>query len=71
MLDYLDFCEAVVDARLAEVDLEAESGFEWLPFGKLELQIYNIRHIMMHAGELAARLGERGTEIRCVGMRSV
>jgi len=30
------------------------SGFDWLPFDKLELQFYNIRHIMQHTGESAS-----------------
>jgi hypothetical protein len=34
----------VVD-RVPDTALEAESGFHWLPFDKLELQVYNIRHI--------------------------
>jgi hypothetical protein len=45
------------------------SGFYWLPMNKLELQIYNIRHIHAHAGELAERLSQRaGIEIDWVGM---
>ena len=34
-------------------------GFYWLPFNKLELQFYNIRHIQQHTGELYERLGTR------------
>jgi hypothetical protein len=36
----------------------------------LELQIYSIRHIMQHTGELMERLGTRiGAEIDWVGRR--
>ena len=42
--------------RVTQLDLEAHSGFEWLPFGKLELQIYSIRHLQQHTGELMERL---------------
>jgi hypothetical protein len=34
----------------------APAGFPWLPFNKLELQFYNIRHIQHHTGQLADRL---------------
>ncbi|MCL4826199.1 MAG: hypothetical protein KJZ95_02460 [Caldilinea sp.] len=45
------------------------SGFYWLPMNKLELQIYNIRHIHAHASELAERLSQRaGIEIDWVSM---
>ena len=33
----------------------------------LELQIYSIRHIMQHVGELLEQLGGRGVEIDWVG----
>jgi hypothetical protein len=36
--------------------LEAPSGFPFLPFNKLELQFYNIRHTQHHTGQLADRL---------------
>lgn len=68
VLEYLAFCRTVVDARVAELDLEQASGFHWLPFDKLELQLYNIRHLQHHTGELAERLGGRGVEIGWVGM---
>jgi hypothetical protein len=52
------------------VDLEAASGFFWLPFDKLELQFYTIRHIQQHTGELMERLGTRANvEIDWVGMQ--
>jgi len=31
----------------------------WLSFGKLELQLYNLRHLGQHTGELMERLGTR------------
>ncbi|MCP4166874.1 MAG: hypothetical protein GY759_13420 [Chloroflexi bacterium] len=71
VLEYLDFCHQQVDAQLDCVDLEGASGFDWLPFDKLELQIYNIRHIQSHAGELSQRLAEAGIEIDWIGMRQM
>jgi hypothetical protein len=70
MLEYLAFCQRQVDERVPQVDLEAASGFDWLPFNKFELQLYTIRHIQQHTGELMERLGTRaGAEIRWVGMQ--
>jgi hypothetical protein len=54
------------------LELEGESGFDWLPFNKLEVQIYNIRHLQQHAGELCERLGEgEGIEVDWIGMKAV
>jgi hypothetical protein len=69
LLEYLAFCRQQVKERVPLLDLEGESGFDWLPFNKLELQFYNIRHIQQHAGELMERLGTRaGLELDWVGM---
>ena len=57
VLEYLSFVHEQVLASLPGTDLEAESGFHWLPFNKLELQLYNIRHIQHHTVELYERLG--------------
>lgn len=65
ILEYLEVCRNEVRRRVDQMDLDAESGFEWLPFGKLELQFYNIRHVQHHAGQLIDRLRTRagiGTE---------
>jgi hypothetical protein len=59
ILAYLAICQEEVADKVRLLDLEAPSGFEWLPFSKLELQIYTIRHIQQHAGELYERLGAR------------
>jgi hypothetical protein len=57
VLAYLAFVQKQVVERLPATNLESESGFYWLPFDKLELQLYNIRHIQQHTGELYERLG--------------
>ena len=57
VLEYLSFVENQVAHCVPALQLEAESGFHWLPFNKLELQFYNIRHIQQHTGELYERLG--------------
>ena len=70
VLEYLAFCQQQVAERVPQLNLEAASGFDWLPFNKLELQIYTIRHIQQHTGELMERLGTRAdVEIDWVGMK--
>jgi hypothetical protein len=49
-------CRAEAEARVPTLDLAAPSGFHWLPFNKMELQFYNIRHRQHHTGQLADRL---------------
>ena len=69
VLEYLAFCQQVVTERVPRLNLEAASGFDWLPFGKLELQFYTIRHLQQHTGELMERLGSRaGVDVDWVGM---
>jgi hypothetical protein len=59
VLEYLSLVENQVLGRVPLMDLEAESGFYWLPFSKMELHFYNIRHIQQHTGELYERLGSQ------------
>jgi hypothetical protein len=60
VLEYLEFCRDQVKARIASWEWESDtSGFSWLPFSKLDLLIYNLRHIHQHTGELMERLGTR------------
>jgi hypothetical protein len=71
LLAYQEICLQQAKERVPSLDLEAETGFEWLPFDKLELQIYNIRHIQQHTGELYERLGTSSQiELDWVGMKS-
>lgn len=71
ILEYLAFCREEVDKQVEALDFANESGFEWLPFNKLELQFYNIRHLMLHTGELSGRLmEEEKITINWVGMQS-
>jgi len=69
ILDYIEYLGARIDEMVDALDFEGPSGFYWLPFNKLELQFYNIRHLMLHTGELAERLWqEAGVEVGWVGM---
>lgn len=68
ILEYLELCQRQVEERVASLNLDAASGFHWLPFGKMELQFYNIRHMQQHIGELCERLGtSANVEVDWVG----
>lgn len=68
VLDYLAFFKENIPAMVDALELEAESGFYWLPFNKFEHQFYNIRHLQQHTGELCERLGtEADQDIDWVG----
>jgi len=70
VLAYYEQCRKQVDETVDSLDIEAESGFSWLPMGKLELQFYSIRHLQMHVGELCERLGsEANIDVDWMGMR--
>jgi hypothetical protein len=72
ILEYLAFCWQQVEEQVASMTFDAPSGFHWLPFDKLELQFYNIRHIQQHTGELYERLSAvGGIEVGWVAMRPV
>jgi hypothetical protein len=73
VLEYLAFCQQQVREIVPKLDFEsANSGFGWLEMGKLELQIYNIRHTQQHTAELMERLGARaGIELPWVGLMKV
>lgn len=66
--EYIDFCRDQVRKQIAAVDLEAaESGFFWIPLSKFELQLYNMRHLQSHVGELAHRLWIGGVSTDWIG----
>lgn len=54
--EYLTFCRSEVEKQVPLLRFEDSSGFSWLPFNKLELQFYNIRHLQHHTGQLIERL---------------
>lgn len=67
VLEYLAFCQGQVREKVSACDLEAESGFHWLPFNTLEKHLYNIRHTQLHTGELCERLGQVGIDVDWIG----
>ena len=69
ILEYLDRVAASVAARVRQLPLDEPSGFPWLPFRRLELHLYNVRHVQHHAGQLIDRIREKcGVGVGWVGM---
>lgn len=56
LMEYADFCLAHIDAWVRQAPLDAPSGFSWLPMTRLEVHLYNLRHLAHHEGQLADRL---------------
>jgi DinB superfamily len=54
--EYLKLCYSQAERQVPLLRFEDASGFSWLPFNKLELQFYNIRHLQHHTGQLIERL---------------
>lgn len=53
---YADAICNKIRPSVTDCEMDAPSGFHWLPFTKLELQLYNIRHVQHHAGQLIERM---------------
>jgi hypothetical protein len=68
VLEYADYLKELLPGRIDSTELEAPSGFPWLPFNKFELQIYSLRHLQHHAAQLIDRLRqENGIATKWVG----
>jgi len=65
----LALVEREVASHIPLMDLDAKSGYYWLPSNKLELQFYNIRHIQQHTGELYERLSRTDVKLGWVAQR--
>jgi hypothetical protein len=51
------------------MDLDGKTGAADSLANKFELQIYNIRHIQQHTGELYQRLSERNIKLNWASQR--
>ena len=68
LLEFSEFCQRYAEQIVPTIDLAAASGFAWLPMNKFELQIYTLRHLQQHTGELMERLGSRaGISVDWIG----
>lgn len=56
MLEYEAYVRAAFAQRVSDPPLDAPSGFPWLDCTRLEVHLYNIRHVQHHAAMLSASL---------------
>jgi hypothetical protein len=56
MQSHYDQAIVAVKRLLPTIDPDEPSPFDWLPFTRMEVQLYNIRHIQHHAAVLSHRL---------------
>ena len=70
VLEYLKTVEREVMEQVAMMDLDGKSGYAGFLANKLELQLYNLRHIQHHAGELYERLRPYNVKIGWVSQRN-
>ena len=68
IMEFLTFCRGHAHRQIAALDLDAESGFPWLPFGPVERLAYNLRHLQHHTGQLGERIHQTtGTGVPWLG----
>ncbi|MBN2738978.1 MAG: hypothetical protein JXR70_18510 [Spirochaetales bacterium] len=60
MREYCKYLYDKIDKKVPELDMKSPSGFEWLPFSRLETHLYNLRHLEHHAGQMVDRLRNHG-----------
>ena len=56
ILEFHEVCRREIESRVRSVALDLPSGFSWLRFDRLEVHLYNIRHLQHHTGQLIDRL---------------
>ena len=53
-----------------DASTELPSLFPWIPFSRLELYFYNLRHLQHHTGQLSERIKQlTGEGVKWVGMK--
>lgn len=50
-------------SSLTEEMLEERSGFSWLDLNRIEVHLYNMRHVQHHAGQLNTLLRQHGIPV--------
>jgi hypothetical protein len=62
LFDYAAEITKRIETQIIEEELYEKSGFEWLPMNKLELHLYNLRHLQHHTGQLTERLQQHNVQ---------
>ena len=70
VLEHLKVVELEVVEHIAAMNLDGKSGYAGFLANKLELQLYNLRHIQQHAGELYERLRPYNVKLSWASQRN-
>ena len=65
LIKYIEHCRqkvVKVMEKETEISLAGKSGFDWLSFPRMQLHLYNIRHIQHHTGGLNSLLWRNDAE---------
>jgi hypothetical protein len=60
MLEYVESIFTSLEKSVNETKMDEQSGFPWLRMNKLEVHLYNLRHLQHHVGQLIERLHQAG-----------
>jgi len=56
LLSYVAQTNEDVESQINDKEFYKPSGFEWLKMNRLEVHLYNLRHLQHHTGQLTERL---------------
>jgi hypothetical protein len=60
LMDYAEMIFNNMESAVTKLNDDEKCAFYWLPISTMELQLYNIRHLQHHTGQLVERLHQNG-----------
>jgi hypothetical protein len=60
IMEYIGSLFSNLENSVNNTPMDEKSGFDWMPMNRMELHLYNIRHIQHHTGQLIERLHQKG-----------
>lgn len=63
--DIIDYAIRISDSlenMVSDKNNDEQCGFYWIPMNRLQLHLYNIRHLQHHVGQLTERLHQAGIQ---------
>jgi len=60
LMDYAETVFKGIEPAVIKLNDDEKCAFYWLPISTMELQLYNIRHLQHHTGQLVERLHQNG-----------
>lgn len=60
LIDYAGDIWNDLENKVSEENMDQPCGFSWIPMNRLQLHLYNIRHLQHHVGQMTERLHQKG-----------